>query len=219
MTAPTRDELLEICRDALATCSIGLNTGLLWFDRDAVSKALAATTQAKLQESNQPVKGNATTPTRDELLKLAGEAGIWIPLSKSTHEYDASANAVLKFAAHQAQAEPKPSNADADLSAIYDLFGIGSGARTIGVLLTNVSNTLHLSKLLHAIEREFFMVPGEQDEDFPDEEPDDECLVNSWGATKEQYIEQFRAALDRLRPLAPPSSDQTWNEAIGEKRE
>lgn len=35
------------------------------------------------------------------------------------------------------------------------------------------------------------MVSGEPDEDYPD----DECLVNSWGSTEEQYIDQFAKAI------------------------
>ncbi|RFP32461.1 hypothetical protein D0T21_09690 [Duganella sp. BJB476] len=86
-------------------------------------------------------------------------------------------------------------DAEADLQRVYDIFSIGKDARSIGVLLTNVRNCMHFFELLTAIEREFFMVHGEPDEDYPDEEPQDECLVNSWGSTEREYIDQFRAAL------------------------
>ncbi|MBS3670157.1 hypothetical protein [Vreelandella boliviensis] len=64
-----------------------------------------------------------------------------------------------------------------------------------------INNVKGFAEQLHAIEREFFMVPGEPDEDYPDDEPDDECLVNCWGSTTEQYVEQFRAALARRAAL------------------
>ncbi len=88
------------------------------------------------------------------------------------------------------------------LTRLYDLFGIGKRARTPAALICNVENTRRFAEYLHAIEREFFMVPGEPDEDYPDEEPAAECLVNCWGSTKEQYIEQFREALKRITPPA-----------------
>ncbi|MGO3214807.1 MAG: hypothetical protein ACTIJ4_01755 [Halomonas sp.] len=64
-----------------------------------------------------------------------------------------------------------------------------------------INNVNGFAEHLHAIEREFFMVPGEPDEDYPDAEPDDECLVNCWGSTTEQYVEQFRTALTRRDAL------------------
>jgi hypothetical protein len=87
---------------------------------------------------------------------------------------------------------------EAELKEVYDLFGIGSQARTISTLTTSVRNVIKFTDLLHAVEREFFMVPGEPDEDYPDEELQDECLVNCWGSTETQYIEQFRAALAQI---------------------
>ena len=73
-----------------------------------------------------------------------------------------------------------------------------------------IENMKRFAEHLHAIEREFFMVPGEPDEDYPDAEPDDECLVNCWGSTTEQYVEQFRAALSRRYPMQPIVTDQHW---------
>lgn len=63
------------------------------------------------------------------------------------------------------------------------------------VQVTCIDNAKRFSDHLRAIESEFFMVPGKPDEDYPDDEPDDECLVNRWGSTTEQYVEQFRKAL------------------------
>lgn len=85
-----------------------------------------------------------------------------------------------------------------DLRRVYEAFGIGEKARNIGVLLVNIENVKRFAEYLDAVEHEFFMVPGEPDEDHPDEEAADECLVNRWGSSKEQYVEQFRAALQRL---------------------
>lgn len=70
----------------------------------------------------------------------------------------------------------------------------------MSTLLANIENTKRFADLRHAVDREFSMVPGE-----PSIKPDDEgapvdgkCLVNCWGSTPEQYIEQFQAALDRI---------------------
>jgi len=81
---------------------------------------------------------------------------------------------------------------------ICDALGIGSQARTVSTAIANIRNMQHFSDLLHAIEREFFMVPGAPDDDYPDDEPEDECLLNCWGSTREKYIEQFRVALNAL---------------------
>ncbi len=95
-----------------------------------------------------------------------------------------------------------PGEAVADAVAWFhaacDLFGIGSGARSASVLMGNLTNVKRFAEYLHAIESEFFMVPGQPDDDYPDDEPEPECLVNSWGSTREQYVEQFRAALTKL---------------------
>ena len=105
-------------------------------------------------------------------------------------------------------AAPIQSAEVAELTAIYDMFGIGAMARNIGTLTTSIRNVLHFADLLHAVEREFFMVPGEADPEFEGEEPDDECLVNCWGSTQSEYIEQFRAALARLATTpAQPIAD------------
>ena len=94
-------------------------------------------------------------------------------------------------------------DSDKILSDICDLFKIGELARTRSAIMTNIENAINFAEKLHAIELEFFMVPGEPDDDYPDEEPMDECLVNSWGSTTEQYVEQFRMALKKIAPPAP----------------
>jgi hypothetical protein len=82
---------------------------------------------------------------------------------------------------------------------VYDLIGL-SYSQPVSVLLVNFKNIIRFANLLHAIEREFLMVPGEPSDEPEDEgcEPDDVCLVNCWGSTEQQYIEQFRSALDTL---------------------
>ena len=88
------------------------------------------------------------------------------------------------------------------LNDIFNIFTIGGKARTPSVLMTNLENIKRFSGYLHAIEREFFMVAGEPDEDYPDDEPDDVCLVNSWGRDQDQYVSQFKNALDSLQHQA-----------------
>ncbi|MCU9947555.1 hypothetical protein [Pseudomonas sp. PDM13] len=85
---------------------------------------------------------------------------------------------------------------------ICDLFGIGSKARTQAAIMVCVENTHKFAEMLDAIEAEFFMVPGEIDPDYPDDQPYD-CLVNRWASTKAQYVEQFRDALRALPPQQP----------------
>lgn len=97
------------------------------------------------------------------------------------------------------------SGAAADLERVYDEFGIGAKARSIGILLGNVSNAMRRAECLAAIEREFFMVPGEVDEDYPDQEPSDECLLN-WGHGPADYVESFREA---LRTITAAEAAQT----------
>lgn len=78
-----------------------------------------------------------------------------------------------------------------------------------------IENMKRFAERLHAIEREFFMVPGEPDEGYPDAEPGDECLVNCWGSTTEQYVEQFRAALARREALKKAEAlEEAANETV-----
>lgn len=87
----------------------------------------------------------------------------------------------------------------AELAPIYEMFHIGTAAREPHILRQNIENVKRRADCLGAVEHEFFMVPGEPDEDYPDDEPADECLLR-WGAEPESYVEQFRTALDRIRP-------------------
>lgn len=86
---------------------------------------------------------------------------------------------------------------EAELDVIYEAFGIGEQSRTPSTLTSNLGNLRHFSELLQALESEFFMVPGEPSDEPGDAglERDDQCLVNRWGSTLGEYIEQFRAAL------------------------
>jgi hypothetical protein len=96
------------------------------------------------------------------------------------------------------------------LDQVGALFGVGRDARNWGVIETNYRNLVRRTECLGAIEREFFMVPGEPDDDAPGIEPDDECLLN-WGAAPAAYVEQFRAAL--VAQFAPTSSASLPTEA------
>lgn len=99
------------------------------------------------------------------------------------------------------------------LQGVYDAFGTGELARTPSTLMTCLRNVISFSEMLHAIEREFFMIPGDPDEDYPDEEPQPECLVNCWGSTVPEYVEQFRAALAlKAQAIAAPQPQAAQSE-------
>lgn len=80
------------------------------------------------------------------------------------------------------------------LDQVGALFGIGRDARTLSIIEANYRNLVRRTECLAAIEREFFMAPGEPDDEYPDDAPDEECMLN-WGASPDGYVEQFRAAL------------------------
>lgn len=91
------------------------------------------------------------------------------------------------------------------LERVYDAFKIGANARNPETLMVSLNNTLRFAENLHAIENEFFMVAGEPSNEPEDlgSEPEQVCLLN-WGASKEEYVLQFAAALDhhvRNNPL------------------
>ncbi|WP_236054304.1 hypothetical protein [Pseudomonas arcuscaelestis] len=94
---------------------------------------------------------------------------------------------------------PEESQLHPDLARIYDIFGLHH-SHPVSVLEVNVRNTKRFSDLLQAVESEFLMVPGTPSDEPEDEglPADDECLVNRWGSTQEEYIEQFRMALEHL---------------------
>lgn len=113
-------------------------------------------------------------------------------------------------AALEAATAPPVAQAQDDITQIYELFGIGSQARSIQTLMVSLRNTMHFADLLHAVEREFFMVPGEPDDEYPGNEPTHDCILNCWGSNVDQYIEQFRAALTASgHSAAPAPSDLT----------
>jgi hypothetical protein len=92
----------------------------------------------------------------------------------------------------------------ATLQKVYDVFGTGQLARTPSTLLTCLGNMKRFSDYLHAVEREFLMVPGESSDEDEGGGPDDDCLVNCWGApSTESYVEQFREALATLGERNP----------------
>ncbi|MGC3935925.1 hypothetical protein [Pseudomonas atacamensis] len=104
-----------------------------------------------------------------------------------------------------------------ELARIYNLFGLSSN-HELSTLLVNIENTKHFSDLLQAVEREFFMVPGEPSGEPEDEGApvDDECLVNRWGSKPAEYLEQFRAALpiaaaNLIPDYEAPATGQKWS--------
>lgn len=79
----------------------------------------------------------------------------------------------------------------ADLNAVYDLFHIGTKARSIDTLLVNCGNASRRGECLWRIEQLFsYEVP---DEDDPHETVEN-CDL-SWGHDPDEYIEAFKAAL------------------------
>lgn len=80
---------------------------------------------------------------------------------------------------------------------IRGFFGIGDNHPSF-VTLTNVKNCKSHSDKLHGIEVKYFMVDGDVDEDYPEEGPVSECLLNSWGESTDEYVDNFVSALDIL---------------------
>ena len=78
------------------------------------------------------------------------------------------------------------------IGAVYDVSSIGRAANTARTLLANVESAIRRSQCLSAIERHFFTteVP---DNDIPGLTVGD-CPLN-WGASPDEYVKQFRAAL------------------------
>lgn len=113
------------------------------------------------------------------------------------------------------QRNPAPSASPAALTDALRQIGaiLGPGSNELHTLLVCIRNIKHFADCLDAVEREFFMVPGEPDEDDPDGEPSDECLLNRWGSTVEQYVEQFRAAIPHLLTAAPADQGEDARDA------
>lgn len=104
-----------------------------------------------------------------------------------------------------------------ELARIYNVFGLSSN-HEMSTLLVNIENTKRFSDLLHAVEREFFMVPGEPSGEPEDEGApiDDDCLVNCWGSTSGDYLKQFKAALpiaaaNSIPDYEAPDTGEKWS--------
>ncbi|MEL0579059.1 hypothetical protein AACK17_10925 [Pectobacterium punjabense] len=95
------------------------------------------------------------------------------------------------------------------LSQIRDILHIGSEV-PLFCIVENVKNANRFADHLAGIEQEFFMVPDEEyhtEDDDQNDEPREKCLVNRWGLTTEQYVEQFRKALKHIvHPVQPVAS-------------
>ncbi len=90
-----------------------------------------------------------------------------------------------------------------DMARVYDVIGVHHG-QSLSVLLTNLENIKRFSDYLGAVEREFFMVPGEPSEEAEDTDAavDDECLLSKFPATSVgHYVDQFREALVTIGAL------------------
>lgn len=84
-----------------------------------------------------------------------------------------------------------------NMARVYDVIGLHHH-QPISILLECLKNTKRFSDYLHAVEREFLMVPGEPSGEPEDEGApiDDECLVRKFPARSiEHYVDQFGAAL------------------------
>lgn len=143
--------------------------------------------------ARQPIQGKIVKRTdQSELPPLPGKSRIC-----ECEEYAYTDEDMRAYAGAVRKAERQ--RIESELAALYDLLSIGAAAREPHVLLHNVENVKRRAECLSVVEREFFMVAGEPDEDFSDGEPADECLLR-WGADAASYVEQFRIALDRIRP-------------------
>lgn len=110
------------------------------------------------------------------------------------------------------QAEARCAELESIVDSVGDAFGIGSKARTQPCVYANVKNAVKFSNILDAIERQFFMVPGEPDEDYPECEPEDVFLMNKWGSTETEYVHKFQAWLLRQKAESVEAArDETCN--------
>lgn len=101
--------------------------------------------------------------------------------------------------AASAGSEPvaQPSDANAILAKVCDLFHIGKLARTESTILVNVGNVIRHADLLHAVERALFPQPELPEDDDPYSDVGDLLPApNSWAAKDDaDYVAQFREAL------------------------
>ena len=167
------------------------SAGILGSQGFAAWDELAAEIHTTLAEAIQP-------PTRvepaGEVVVTRNNAGQILAVTRQDEE-----GRILSIA----EADHLPPAQPDGLGRVYDLIGLHR-SQPMDVLLVNIGNMKRFTELLWAVEREFFMVPGEPSGEHEDEgfEPDDECLVNSWGSKQADYIEQFRVALKVIAPLS-----------------
>jgi len=170
--------------------------GAMYYAKAENALAAIEARDAEPKPEGAPVAEGVDTAELRELTFAYGNALQHEPIPQTSEAWGNLIDYLAAQFAQQREAGRREKRAELDV--VFDAFGIGSEARTGEVLMANLRHTLHFANLLHAVEREFFMVPAEPDEDFPDENPGEECLLNSWGSTAEEYIAQFRAALATL---------------------
>lgn len=146
-----------------------------------------------------PLMGRTGSKEREALtayLKDCDENAIVPDVGGAWHAAFEAGRASL---AASAGSEPvaQPSDAEAILSKICDLFHIGKVARTESTILTNIRNVIDHAGLLHAVERDLFPQPELPEDDDPYAAVDEGLPApNSWAAKDEaDYVAQFRAAL------------------------
>lgn len=82
------------------------------------------------------------------------------------------------------------------------------------VIVESIENMKRFSEYLHAIEQAFLMVPAEPDEDYPND-PTEECLVNCWGSTRDEYVWQFAKAIAHIKAAGAAELLRCATEAPG----
>ena len=126
--------------------------------------------------------------------------------------HEADSDQMDKLIAENERLQARVAELEGTINAVGEAFGTGSEARTRGTLVTCAENTVKFTKCLDAVER-FFMVPGEPDDDYPDWEVDDVCLLNHWANSPEEYAEQFRVEILRKQAEALDKVAATFQHA------
>ena len=126
--------------------------------------------------------------------------------------HEADSEEMDKLIAENERLQARVAELEGTINAVGEAFGTGSEARTRGTLVTCAENTVKFTKCLDAVER-FFMVPGEPDDDYPDWEVDDVCLLNHWANSPEEYAEQFRVEILRKQAEALDKVAATFQHA------
>lgn len=98
------------------------------------------------------------------------------------------------------------SEATETLKLVCDALSIGTAARSRSTIMANVENARRRSDCLWAVEHGFFMV-SEPDEDDPEGEPFETCLLR-WGDNPEQYAKRFGEALAASHPVADKDAER-----------